>query len=60
MLKRTYEGSSIIRNDVVLVFDGIVEVWANENGQHGIVGQFDKGKDAATFVYNNFSLINSH
>ena len=57
MVKHGYRGSASIRNDVVIVIaDGNVDVWADEDGQHGIVASFDNGRDAARFVWKYYRL----
>ena len=57
MVKHGYRGSAAIRNDVVIVIaGGTVEVWADEDGQHGIVASFDNGRDAARYVWKRYHL----
>ena len=57
MQKHEYHNSTSIRNDVVIVFaNGAVDVWADAEGQHGIVGSFNNGRDAARFVWKNYHL----
>ena len=57
MLKHEYRGSTSIRNDVVVCFgNGSVDVWADDDGQFGIVGSFRNGRDAARFIWKNYHL----
>ena len=57
MAKHDYRNSYAIRNDVVVtIHDGIVEIWADEDGQHGIVASFDNGRDAARYVWKHYHL----
>ena len=57
MLKHDYRNSTSIRNDVVVCFGNeSVEVWADEDGQHGIVAMFRNGGDAARFIWKNYRL----
>ena len=56
-VKYTYETSPTIRNDVVVIFTrNRVEVWANVEGQHGIVGEFKEGAVAFKFIWNHYRL----
>ena len=57
MEKHDYRNSNLIRDDVVVTFhDGIVDVWADDGEQHGIVGSFDNGRDASRFIWKNYHL----
>ena len=57
MLKHEYRSSTSIRNDVVVCFgNGSVDVWADDDGQFGIVASFRNGGDAARFIWENYHL----
>ena len=57
MKRHDYRNSASIRNDVVVCFlNESVEVWADEDGQHGIVAMFNNGGDADRYIWKHYRL----
>ena len=57
MKRHDFRNSTSIRNDVVVcVLSDSVEVWADDDGQHGIVAMFDNGGDAARYIWTHYRL----